>query len=157
MSLALRYNLGEVPGLAARVARLAGRDTRSLMDALGAEAESQTRRRIKDEKRSPEGERWRPWSPAYAETRHGGHSLLMAWGHLHDSVQYIVGTGGEFMEWGSNLVYARPHQFGTDFSILSTRRHVEIPARPWLGLSGENLADLGAVVDDWADRQLEAL
>ncbi|MFB1078141.1 phage virion morphogenesis protein, partial [Photobacterium damselae] len=37
-----------------------------LLDALGAVVESQTRRRIADEKESPDGQAWPDWSQAYA-------------------------------------------------------------------------------------------
>ena len=41
-------------------------DTRGLMRQLGAAVESQTKRRIQDEKRGPDGRRWPPWSERYA-------------------------------------------------------------------------------------------
>lgn len=61
-----------------------------LLDSLGGIVESQTRRRIADEKTSPDGQRWDDWSSSYAKTRHGNQSLLQADGDLLDSIQYQV-------------------------------------------------------------------
>ncbi|WP_332832872.1 hypothetical protein [Escherichia coli] len=47
-----------------------------LLESIGAVVESQTRRRIIDEKSSPGGERWPDWSDGYKKTRHGNQSLL---------------------------------------------------------------------------------
>lgn len=61
-----------------------------LLDSIGAVAESQTRRRITDEKASPGGEPWQDWSTRYAKTRHGNQSLLQGNGDLLDSVTFVV-------------------------------------------------------------------
>ena len=64
----------EITILNARLERLGKVEKTGLLHALGAEVESQTRRRIGEEKESPEGEAWQAWSPADAQTRHaGGH------------------------------------------------------------------------------------
>jgi phage virion morphogenesis protein len=155
VSIALHVDIAAIDRLAERVARLGSLDRSQLLEDLGAEVESQTKRRIEDEKRGPDGTPWAAWSESYAKTRHQNHSLLMAEGNLDDSIQHLV-TGGN-VEIGSNLVYASTHQFGLDMSVLSTKRRVTVPARPYLGLSGENISDLAAIVDDFLDRQLEAL
>ena len=121
-------------------------DFRPLLEALGAEVESQTRRRISEEKAAPDGTPWQPWSDAYGETRHGGHSLLEGEGELLDSLQFLVGS--DRVEIGSNLVYAAIHQHGGD------EVGIPIPARPYLGIGPENEEDLMAILDEWADRQL---
>ena len=117
-----------------------------LLELMGAEVESQTHRRLRDEKTNPGGEPWPEWSPEYSATRHGGHSLLMGEGDLDDSVQFLV-TGDE-VEIGSNLVYAAIHQFG------GAAVGINIPEREWLGLSGDNIGDLVDVLDHWANQQL---
>ena len=64
-----------------------------LLDSIGAVVESQTRRRIADEKTAPDGSAWAPWSDAYAKTRHGNQSLLQGEGALLDSIEYQVERG----------------------------------------------------------------
>ena len=121
-------------------------DFRPLLESVGAEVESQTRRRISEEKATPDGTPWQPWSDDYAETRHGGHSLLEGEGELLDSIQFLVGS--DQVEIGSNLIYAAIHQHG-GYEVGMT-----IPARIYLGISPENEEDLMGILDDWADRQL---
>ncbi|MFV0448034.1 MAG: hypothetical protein ACK5MF_06180 [Vibrio sp.] len=53
-----------------------------LLESLGSVVESQTRRRIADEKESPSGVSWPDWSSDYAKTRHGNQSLLQGNGDL---------------------------------------------------------------------------
>ena len=122
------------------------KDFGPLLEGLGAEVESQARRRISEEKASPDGTPWQPWSEAYGETRRGGHSLLEGEGDLLDSIQYVV--DGDRVEIGSNLIYAAIHQHGGDDV------GIPIPARPYLGISPENEEDLVAIIDDWARQQL---
>lgn len=154
MSVSLQVDLSGVERLAKRLERLRHLDTRGLLDEIGAAVESQTRRRIAEEKESPEGQPWQAWSERYRLTRRGDKSLLMDEGELHDSITYALGLGGDFAEVGSNRVDAAIHQFGGQ---AGRRGSATIPARPYLGLSEGNLDDLARLVDDWADRQMEAL
>ena len=148
--LEIRIESEAVGRLNRRISELAAglTDFRPLLEAIGAEVESQTRRRISEEKASPDGTPWQPWSEAYGETRHGGHSLLEGEGDLLDSIQYVV--EGDRVEIGSNLIYAAIHQHGGD------EVGIPIPARIYLGLSPENEEDLLAILDDWTERQLRA-
>lgn len=137
----------ESPGLAALEARLrtlAGTlsDTGLLLEALGAEIESQTRRRISEEKTSPIGEPWEPWKERYARTRHGGHSLLQGEGSLLDSIESAV--RGDVAEIGTNLIYGPIQQFGGTPDMPPGPREVE--ARPYLGTSPDNLKDLEGIL-----------
>ncbi len=116
-----------------------------LYASIGAEVESQTRRRIEDERTAPDGTPWADWSPRYAATRHGNHSLLQNEGHLVDSITHLV--TGNSVEVGTNLVYGATHQVGRG----------GIPARPFLGLSAENTADVLNVMDDWVTQQLKGI
>lgn len=121
-------DFGSLDFVDARVKRLSFLDMRELLDVIGAEGESQTRRRIQEEKRGPDNEYWDPWSEKYEKTRSSAHSLLVGTQELLDSIQYEIET--DAVSWGSNLIYARTHQQGDDDR--------EIPARPFLGLSDEN-------------------
>ena len=129
-----------------RLEKLAGFDRRELLDAIGAEVEGQTRRRIEEGGPGPDGEAWPKWSEDYAKTRHAGHSLLAREGDLLDSIQFI--TRGDAVEVGTNLIYAAIHQFGGDEVGMN------IPARPYLGLSPDNEADLLSVVEDFIEEAL---
>lgn len=146
--LEIRIESDAVGRLNRRISELAARltDFRPLLESVGAEIESQTRRRISEENAAPDGTPWQPWSDDYAETRHGGHSLLEGEGELLDSIQYLV--EGDRVVVGTNLVYGAIHQFGGD------EVGIPIPARPYLGIGPENEEDLEAVINDWADRQL---
>lgn len=126
---------------------------RVLLEAVGAIVESQTRRRIADEKTAPDGKKWEEWSEAYAASKHGaddshephpgalresqGHSLLVLDGGLLDSIQFLV--TGEEVQVGSNLEYAR-------------RQNAQ---RPFLGLSRDNEREVVEIIDDFLDDQIK--
>lgn len=153
MSAALEVRV-DAPGLerlSARIAKLAESiaDTEPLMQSLAAELESQARRRISTEKAAPDGTPWKPWSDAYAKTRHGGQGLLESQGRLIDSID--TEASADRAAAGSNLIYAALHQAGGLDDMAPGPAAVE--ARPWLGVSAENEADLQAVVDEWVDGQ----
>jgi phage gpG-like protein len=116
-----------------------------VLDAMGALSESQTRRRLSEEKTAPDGAAWKP----NAE----GTSILVRSGHLLASIHSRV--SGSEVRVGSGLVYSAIHQFGgtivpKDANALHFEiggRHVvaqrvNIPARPYLGFSVENKAEI---------------
>jgi phage virion morphogenesis protein len=142
----LQVDTRGIERLARRIGKLASAQRGALLDAIGFEVEDQTRRRIADEKRAPDGTPWPDWSPRYAQTRHGGHSMLQGEDDLLDSIQYLV--RGDQVEVGSNLVYAAIHQFG------GAEVGIPIPARPYLGVSADDAADLLAVVEAYLDQVL---
>lgn len=97
---------------------------------IGALIEDQTKLRIADEKTAPDGSPWPAWSEAYAETRKPHHSLLVDQGNpglLESITNYTTGMQAVV---GTNLVYGRVHQFGSEEGAL--------PAREYLGLSADN-------------------
>lgn len=147
--LTLRADLSALGRVESRLARLTQADRGQLLENMGAVLESSTRNRIQSEKTDPEGNSWPDWSPAYAETRHGGHSLLSADGGLLDSIRSDV--RGDEVEVGTNLVYGAVHQFG------GAEVDMPIPARPYLGVSAEDEQDILAVTDDWLDGLLGEL
>lgn len=140
---AIRTNLAEDSRITRLLDRLVQIDTGPLLEGIGAEVESQTRRRIQVDKASPSGKAWPEWSADYAETRHSGQSLLQGEGHLLSSITYQV--EGESVLVGSPLVYAATHQFGDE------DRGIE--ARAYLGLEGQDYEDVIGVIEDY----LEAL
>jgi phage virion morphogenesis protein len=143
-----------------------------LLDALGGVVESQTRRRIQDEKTAPDGSAWDDWSDSYAKSRHGNQSLLQGDGDLLDSIQYVVQANQ--VRIGSPLAYARVHQEGFSGAVqvdahtrLITQafgkalafpvyqsvgafsRMMNIPQREFLGLSRDNQTEVYAVIGDF--------
>lgn len=129
-----------------RLTGLSGQRAQALLDVVGSEIESQTRRRIAEEKKAPGGEAWAPWSEEYAVRRPSRGGILELEGHLLDSITYEVGDAA--VEVGSNLAYARRHQEGDEEGDGG------MPARPFVGLSGENERDLQRLVVDWLDREV---
>ncbi len=126
--------------------RLSHLRVRHLLDVLGGEVESQTRRRISEEKVDPEGKAWPDWSVDYAARRPAKGGKLELSGHLRDSLTYEVGDAAVTV--GSNLVYAAVHNEGDD--------NMGIPERRYLGVSAENLDDLGELTMDFLTREARA-
>lgn len=118
----------------ATLEQLARIDRRHLLENVTAIVESQTRRRIEEDKAAPDGTPWPEWSEGYAATRHAGHSLLENEGDLLDSIAgYVDGETGAI---GSNLIYAAiQHHGGGEVGI-------NIPAREFLGLSSEDAVEI---------------
>ncbi|WP_178860822.1 phage virion morphogenesis protein [Thiomicrorhabdus cannonii] len=139
----LHFDNTDLQRIQIRLNNLVGRDAQAeLLENVGAIAESQTRHRISDEKRSPDGEPWAAWSDGYAKTRHSGHRLLENEGELLDSIQYQV-SGNEVVV-GSNLIYAAIHQYGG-----AEVGRPGLLARPYLGISDANQDELDAVLESW--------
>ena len=140
----IQIDMRGLEGLQSRLDEIGGFDRRDLLEVIGATVESQTRRRIAEEKTSPDGDEWPVWSEKYAATRHSGHSLLIGEGDLLDSIVFVVGSGE--VEVGSNLIYAATQHFGDEDR--------NIDAREWLGLSEDNEAELQRVINDWFEEIL---
>ena len=108
----------------------------TLKRQLGKLLVEQTRRRIMVEKTAPSGRKWRPWSPAYAATRSGGHSLLVDTEALHDSIRASVTKDGASVT------------AGVPYSAAVNKR------RQFLGISTRNAQELDALISDWMTRSL---
>ncbi|ADZ72406.1 phage virion morphogenesis protein [Polymorphum gilvum] len=129
-----------------------------LAEGIGRLVQEQTRRRIEQEKTTPEGAAWKP--------NRAGTSILYAEGHLSRSVDYVASSAGVLV--GSGLAYARIHQQGGTVKPKTARalrfmvgnaavfaRTVTIPARTWLGLSAENRRDIEDATRDWIGSLLQ--
>lgn len=142
----LTVNLADLLPVKRKLDRLPRMNTARLLDVLGSELESQTRRRIDEEKTGPDGAPWEAWTEAYAARRPAKGGLLELDGNLRDSITYEVGN--DAVTVGSNLVYAAVHQDGWEDK--------NIPARPYLGVSAENLEDLGGLVLEFIAQEFDA-
>lgn len=151
MSAGVVIDLTRIGGVTVkrRLDQLSRIDTRDLLEVVGAVAESQVRRRLSDEKTTPDGTPWPVLDDDYAEWKRTVSSggLLQLRGDLTDSIQYFV--NGDDLEVGSNLAYAATHNYGDDSR--------GIPAREYLGLSTGNVDELEEVVVDWLREELGLL
>lgn len=153
MSASIVVDLRDLDVTVAAMARLAHIDPSDLMTAVGAIGESQTRRRITDEKTAPDGTSWQP-------NRAGTSILLQTGEHLLGSVAFV--SSGSEVEWGASWEYAHVHQDGMvikpkaakalHFTVGGkeiTAKQVTIPARPFVGLSDDNREEISDIVSDW--------
>lgn len=143
---ALEYDFSELSVIQQRLDSLSNLDKDDLLASLGQELEAQTRRRIAEEKTSPDGEAWKDlsegWKARKAQTSSGG--LLEFEGHLLDSIAWQTEDQGVAV--GSERIYAAIQQFGGE--DVGRPGH---PARPFLGLSPENADDLETLVKDFLE------
>jgi phage virion morphogenesis protein len=127
---------------------------------IGQQLVKSTRRRF-DQQKSPSGQPWKPLNPEYARGKRGTKILQEQGmrGGLLGSITYEVGP--DSVTIGTNKVYAAAHQFGATIlprtaDVLVFRmggkvvfaRKVTIPARPFLGISAEDRAEIVQVVGD---------
>ena len=174
--IALTYDLSGVDRIAERIGKITGIDRRDLLDVVGATVESQTRRRLSEEKTAPDGTPWKALSEAYKNRKKGSGGILEAGGGLIDSMDHEVSE--DAVEIGSNLIYSRIHQLGSSGEPVTVPAHVRvikkafgqklafpvavnvgsyafvqnIPARPYLGVSDANETEIIRVVDDYLDK-----
>ncbi len=123
-----------------------------MMNTLAESVRTSTMERFAEE-RSPEGKKWKPSIRARAE---GGKTLTKSAG-LKSSIHSEAGESGFAV--GTNTIYAATHQFGASRTIRASRKkhlrfqiggrfvsvkevHVNIPARPFLGISEEDQQEI---------------
>lgn len=133
-------------------------DLKPLMQDFGVYLETATGLRFEDEE-APDGAKWQQ----SARAREDGGKTLTDTAQLKGSIHSIAGR--DRVEVGSNKIYAGIHQFGGTIRAKSDRglaftlpgklgfrrvMEVEMPARPFLGLSSEDEAELIALTEDHA-------
>jgi phage gpG-like protein len=152
MSVSLIVDSGDLSTVLKKLEPILDFDPTELMTMLGALGESQTRRRISEEKTAPDGTAWKPNSE--------GTSILVESGqHLLYSISWTASA--DEAEWGSTWERAHVHQDGMTivpkngdvlaFSIGGNgvfAKSVTIPARPFVGLSAENMSEIEDLVSD---------
>ncbi len=123
-----------------------------MYDAIGKAMVESTKQRF-DRGESPEGNPW----PISLRAQFEGGKTLVDKAHLKQSITHIADQNG--VEWGTNMHYAATHQFGATitpksadalrFSIpgigFVTTKSVTIPARPFIGLSIEDEAEIETI------------
>lgn len=117
------------------------RDVRSAGEEIGEMLVASTVERF-ETSRAPDGTTWEPSKRAEAE---GGKTLVDN-GILRNSIGKEVSSLAVVV--GSNEVYARPHNEGAEFSVVSTRRTVKLPQRQFVGFSAEDIEEAQAILLD---------
>ena len=132
-------------------------NARGLYDNIGAAMVVSTQMRIEREQ-APDGS---PWPKSLRVLIEGGNTLRLS-GRLYQTITHIADDHG--VEWGSDAEYARIHQMGGTivpktagalyFKLpgnLGWRfaSSVTIPARPYLGIDDDDMAEIVAQTEDW--------
>lgn len=140
-------------------------DKRGINTALAETVRESTLERFK-QSRDPDGKRWKTSIRAAEE---GGKTLIRS-SHLRNSIHSHADATGFAV--GTNVKYAATHQFGEPGRIIRARRkqvlrfrlggrwvskkqvRIQIPARPFLGLSDEDMREIRDTVEGFlADRE----
>jgi phage virion morphogenesis protein len=135
----------------AAIEGIAALESHGMLDEVGRLLQESTRNRIRATKTAPDGSGWTP--------NRAGTSTLLQSGDLAASIDYAV--SGDTLTVGSGEPYARIHQMGGTIRPRNAKRlvfmagnelvfatKVEIPARPYLGVSDEDRSDIVQMVGD---------
>ncbi len=150
------FDQSALEGALKAVGQLVTFDGAALMENIAALGESQTRRRITSEKTAPDGTQWKANLEGTSILLQSGQNLIASVAH--------TSTGDEAV-WGASWEYAHVHQDGAvitpttasalQFKIKGKTVHaksVTIPARPFVGISAENRAEITDLVTDFFGR-----
>jgi phage virion morphogenesis protein len=138
---AIELNLKEVEGLVRILngVKLGPEDRAQLLTDIGVEMEGQTRDRF-DTQKDPEGNVWKELAQKtrdyYMKNGLDKKSLLVQEGYLRASITSQVSDTWSVLA-GATRIYAAVHQFGWP--------EKNIPARPYLGISSQDAADIAAL------------
>mgnify|MGYP000850037174 CR=1 FL=1 len=146
-------DIGELKELSAILnhSALSSSDKAELMKSLGNEIVEQSRTRILETQESPDGKKWQDFAVStrkYLERigRADSAKLLNREGYLQMSIDVK-----QYGQWsvivGSDREYAAVHQWGYEPK--------NIPARPYLGLSTDNIADLNELAQQWLRERIK--
>ncbi|TCU35450.1 phage virion morphogenesis protein [Rhizobium azibense] len=150
--ISITVDATDLDGILKKLRPLFDFDGSELMSAIGALGESHTRRRLTDEKAAPDGTPW-------PENTEGTSVLTKTGEHLLGSIAWTASA--DEAEWGASWEYAHVHQDGMTivpkngellvFTIggqTVKAKKVEIPARPFIGISSSNAEEMMDVITD---------
>jgi len=153
MSVTLHMDVSDLDEALVRLQPVFDFDTAEVTPALAALGESQTRRRIEEEKTAPDGTPWPENLEGTSILRKTGRNLLDSIASTYDA---------EAAEWGAAWEYAHVHQLGAVIEAKDAERlaftvggmfvrpkKVTIPARPFVGLSDSNKQEMIDLVTDF--------
>lgn len=155
---------GDTRAMLRRIRSFSEIDRRSINAALAQGVRESTLELFRQGK-SPDGRRWKSSKRAILE---GGKTLVKT-AQLRNSIHARSDASGFAV--GTNAKHAATHQFGEPGRIIRARRkkvlrfqyngkwvskkqvRVKIPARPFLGLSDEDMQEMKATVEDFIGRE----
>ena len=126
-------------------------DPRDVFEEWGEYLLTSTKERFRV-KEAPDGSPWAPNAPSVVRRKGRDDPLIGETGLLADRIHYRVTRN--HLEVGSPMEYAATQHFGAkrgDFGTTSSGRPIpwgDIPARPFLGLSEEDEAQLLDILED---------
>lgn len=153
MSVSIVIDADDLAEAINRLSGLVTFDSEDLMTAIAGTGLRQTERRIDWEKTAPDGTPWEPNAEGTSILVRTGENLLksLAWKASDDTA-----------EWGATWENAHVHQDGAvivpkDAKALTFKlggqvvaaQKVTIPARPFIGLSADNEAEILELVTDY--------
>lgn len=154
---------GDTAALLRKMRRYSELDRKGLNIALAEGVRESTLERFK-QGRGPDGKRWKT-SIRAAET--GGKTLIDS-SQLRNSIKTTADASGFAV--GTNVKHAATHQFGDKGHTIRAKRaknlrfqvggqwiskkkvKVNIPARPFLGLSDEDMQEIKATTEEFIGR-----
>jgi len=155
------FDLKEVDAVRKMLANasLSAADRGRLLQSIGVEMVEQTKERF-ELQRSPEGDTWKDLEQKtkdyYASQGWSARSTLVGEGMLRDSITSEVQGGAWSVLVGAAKEYAAVHQFGAQIMPKSAKalfvpgygmlKKVNIPARPYLGVSPDDAKAIEAAV-----------
>lgn len=160
------YNIrldGDVRKLMKRLSSFEDIDLKGSNLVLAEALRASTRQRFKDEE-SPEGSKWESSIRAINE---GGTTLTENAG-LKNSIKSTASNLGFAV--GTNKIYAKTHQFGDERTIKAktsrglrfkingkwiTKKkvNISIPARPFIGISEEDMQEVKATLEELVSKE----
>lgn len=151
---------GDVAKLTKKLRKLERLDFAGVNAALAQAMRTSTVERFKTNL-SPDDKQWKPSIRARQE---GGKTLVES-ARLRNSIRAKSNDGGFAV--GTNVIYARRHQFGDKRPVLIKAKSkrglrfqiggrwvtknnvkVQIPARPFLGISKDDIAEIQATLEE---------
>ena len=136
----------------------AGTDTTPLMKDIGEYLLRTTKDRFVEQK-APNGTPWAALSSATKKRKkRNAEKILTESGILRGQLTFQVGPDSVLV--GSPTIYAGTHQFGASKGAYGTTSKGapipwgDIPARPFLGLSGDDATEIEALVNRYVAEQL---
>lgn len=155
---------GDTRAMLRRIRHFSEIDRRSINAALADVVRESTLERFR-QGRDPEGRRWKASIRAANE---GGRTLVQT-AQLRNSIHARSDASG--LAVGTNVKHAATHQFGEPGRTIRARRknvlrfrvngrwvskkqvRIQIPARPFLGLSDEDMQEIKGTVEDFIARE----
>lgn len=158
-TLTLKYEDAELQRMASRLERaLAPCGLQTAAAGIGGSLRESTTLRFQQSK-APDGS---TWPKSQRVLLFGGQTLILT-GRLRDSIADAAPLlDATSVEVGTNVEYADPHQFGAtirprtgralNIPGIGPRASVTIPARPFLGVSVQDEAEILDLTERWLKR-----